>query len=394
MKILYVVSRAIQINSSSSIRNLATVNGLVELGHEVTIISSMYDKNHVSYDEKLVPEKAEKIYLSVGGIQKIASVGRKFKKLNFFRVKVNAFLHLFNVYDNLQGIVKAIDQIEITDDMYDIVISSSDPKSSHLFVYELFRQKKLDKTPWVQIWGDPFAADITNSSLIYRWRAKREEEKLLEQATYVAYVSKLTCEEQKRRYPNSAKKMIYNLPAYVKESGEDDRKIGNPMNVVYCGNFSSKARNIVPFYNAMRKSEYDVSICGNGDVKIENTKNIKYRERCSFEEVNRVEQAADVIVYLCNKSGTQIPGKIYQYVGTCKYILFILDGDVQEVKALFEGYERFVFCNNDEADILCKLSEIQEGKHINTRFILEDFSARNRAQSLLSKIGMCNENKK
>ena len=83
---------------------------------------------------------------------------------------------MFQVYDSLKGITRCIEETEIQDDSYDLVISSSDPKSSHLFVYELYQRKRLKKTPWVQIWGDPFAADITNTSLIYRWKAKREEE--------------------------------------------------------------------------------------------------------------------------------------------------------------------------------------------------------------------------
>ena len=76
MRILYVVSRAIQINSSSSIRNLASIRGLAELGHKVTVLSAMYDKNHSNYDEKLEPEGVEKIYLTVGSIQKAAAVSR------------------------------------------------------------------------------------------------------------------------------------------------------------------------------------------------------------------------------------------------------------------------------------------------------------------------------
>ena len=45
MKILYVVSRPLEINTSASIRNRATIEGLVELGHNVNIITTEPDEN-------------------------------------------------------------------------------------------------------------------------------------------------------------------------------------------------------------------------------------------------------------------------------------------------------------------------------------------------------------
>lgn len=388
MKILYVVSRAIQINSSSSIRNLATVEGFVKLGHEVSVLSSMYDKNHVGYDEKLIPIGARMEYVTVGGIQKIAAVGRKYKSLGRWRKLVSKAINSFQVYDNLQGMCKCVQNIDITDDMYDVIISSSDPKSSHLVVYEMYAQGILKKTPWVQIWGDPFAADVTKESLIYRLRARKEERKLLQKADKVIYVSKLTKESQQEAYRDYASKMLFCPPAYVKEKNDVREQLNQPMKVVYCGNYSSSARNLKPFYEAMIKSKYDVTICGNGDIEIRDNDHLKHKIRCTFEEVEKIEKDADVVVYLCNKGGNQIPGKIYQYLGTDKYILFILDGEEEKIKAVFEPYERFVFCRNNEKDILSKLSQIEKGNYKKTRFVVKDFSAENRAADLLRQVGL------
>lgn len=386
MRILYVVSRAIQINSSSSIRNLASIRGLTGLGHEVTVLSAMYDKNHSNYDEKLEPEGVEKIYLTVGGIQKAAAVCRKYRGLEGLRKTASRLRSVFQVYDSLKGIIRCIEETEIRDNNYDLVISSSDPKSSHLFVYELYQRKRLKKTPWVQIWGDPFAADITNNSLIYRWKAKQEEEKLLGKASKIVYVSKLTMEQQKKKYPAYGEKMLFSPPAYLKERRAVPENVKHPMKVVYCGNYSSSARNILPFYYAMQKSGYSVMICGNGDVEILDTENLKHRSRVTFEEAEQIEEEADVLVYLCNKKGSQIPGKIYQYMGTCKYILFILDGEEEKIRELFEPYGRFVFCRNQEEDILESLREIERGKFKETRFIVKEFSPENRAAWLLRQV--------
>ena len=48
MKILYVVSRPLEINTSASIRNRATILGLVENGHTVDLFTTEPDRNHLS----------------------------------------------------------------------------------------------------------------------------------------------------------------------------------------------------------------------------------------------------------------------------------------------------------------------------------------------------------
>ena len=57
MKILYVVSRPLEINSSSSISNRAIIGGLLELGHEVDLVTTQPDKNHINYDNSILDDK-------------------------------------------------------------------------------------------------------------------------------------------------------------------------------------------------------------------------------------------------------------------------------------------------------------------------------------------------
>ena len=149
MKILYVVSRAIQINSSSSIRNLSLIKGLTILGHDVTVLSSMYDKNHMGYDVNLEPQNVKQIFIKVGGIQKIASLSRKYKRYKILRQYGNKIVNFLSVYDNLKGIIKHMEQIDITDNMYDLIISSSDiPESSSIIFGYL---SKISDTPTVKL---------------------------------------------------------------------------------------------------------------------------------------------------------------------------------------------------------------------------------------------------
>ena len=74
----------------------------------------------------------------------------------------------------------------------------------------------------------------------------------------------------------------------------------------------------------------------------------------TLDKLKPLEDMTDVLVFLCNKAGGQIPGKIYQYSATNKIILFILDGTCEEkriLKSYFSKYKRYIFCENTEEDI-------------------------------------------
>ena len=71
-----------------------------------------------------------------------------------------------------------------------------------------------------------------------------------------------------------------------------------------------------------------------------------------------------MLVFLCNRRGGQIPGKIYQYSSTEKTILFILDGTEEEKAEIcryFGQYHRYVFCENTEEDVGRAIRQIENG---------------------------------
>lgn len=381
MKILYVVSRPLEINTSASIRNYATISGLVENGHQVTLISARPDKNHMAYDETLSVEGVQKKYFKVGGAQTVASVGRKLTFLNGLKPLVYKLLNRNQVYDNLKGLVNYVDRIDIEN--YDIVISSSDPKSSHLFVDELF--KKHEKyIPWIQIWGDPFAADISLQGKKKETVAK-EEERLLKLADKIVYVSDLTCQFQKKKYPENGFKMKYIPIPYLtpRISGKRFPEEYKKIKICYCGDYGSHIRNLKPLYEAVRELGLQLQVCGMGDLELESTDYISILPRQTAEQVRKFEDEADVLIHLSNKSGTQIPGKIYQYVSTDKTILFILDGDSRNLKSIFESYNRFIFVENEKEKLEYVLERITElRKHVINE-PLKSFSAKEISRKIL-----------
>lgn len=358
MHILYVVARPIEINTSASIRNQATIIGLLRNGHQVTVVSAKPDRNHPAYDGSMEVPCAELKYFDIGGIQSAAKLGRRLHVPDKVKSCVNGLLYRNDIYDNLKGIVHFAKEIDLG--LYDMAVSSSDPKASHLFVDSVFKEGGR-KIPWIQIWGDPFAEDITNGGGVKKKSAaEKEERRLLGMADKIVYVSKLTCDSQKGNYWEYAGKMHYLPTPYssVKISGKAMPHDCRDAVLSYCGDYGSRVRDIRPLYGAVRKLGMRLTICGISDLGLEETDKIKILPRQPMDAVRRIESDADVLVHLSNISGTQIPGKIYQYASTDRTVLFILDGEKEAIRGMFEPYGRFVFTDNEEDAIMRTLKNI------------------------------------
>mgnify|MGYP004527527113 FL=1 len=100
-----------------------------------------------------------------------------------------------------------------------------------------------------------------------------------------------------------------------------------------------------------------------------------------------IEDSTNVLVFLCNRKGGQIPGKIYQYSATGKTILFILDGTEGEqtvLKDYFGKFNRYVFCRNTVEDITCAIRQIESGDIGSVRNVpLDDFEPAKIVTSIL-----------
>src|SRR5690625_2121295 len=102
MRVLLVISRPLEINTSSSIRNRATIAGLLKLGYEVELLTTQFDEHHNNFDPNLKIEGLYTNYIELSGIHKVANFSRKFRMLNFFRKKTKRIMSKLDVYDNLK----------------------------------------------------------------------------------------------------------------------------------------------------------------------------------------------------------------------------------------------------------------------------------------------------
>ena len=194
---------------SSSLRMIAMMKGLYELGFEmelvtcapsVTAILDDFSECDFLKDVKFVSLSANIRYENLV----TSKSGWKQFVLPFAR----SIYHRLSLYDNSQAIANKASIGSLSRNEYDYVISVSDPKTSHVALKKLVNQG-LKANKIIQYWGDPLYNDIAQKAIYPNIVLKREERKFLRIADKVVYTSPLTLENQKRIYPDQAAKMIF-----------------------------------------------------------------------------------------------------------------------------------------------------------------------------------------
>ena len=378
MRILVINGDCVQVNSSANLCHLAYIRGLAEAGHELTLLSadaSVYQKDPamqipdsvrrfsyygMSLYERLSPKRRKKHPAESG--QPLHKQDQTDERESLAHRLKKWVLSLYGVHGIYAPFVRRASRFSSAEP-FDLVISLSTPVTSHLLAHTLLCSGRVKAAHWVQIWEDPWYSDaygFNNKQQIFQ-----EEKRLLGFAQRVCYVSPITLENQRRLFPESADKMFWQpLPSYYEgaESASQKRESGL---FGYFGAYQPAARLLAPFYEAACRTGISLNICGDPANLFSPTEKIHIYPRMQLQELRPFEEKTDVLVFLCNRKGGQIPGKIYQYAATDKTVLFILDGTEDEkriLKAYFEPYHRFVFCENTVQDIAEAIEKIRRGE--------------------------------
>ena len=392
MKVLVINGACIQTNSSANLCHLAYIRGLLEAGHKVTLLSAdgkdykvdpammipeqviQYTIYGVSLYEKLSMKKNESaVSVSAGSGTAATSVSHGVIHKAVESVK-SFVLSLYGVHGIYATFVRKAQKFR-SEENFDLIISISTPVTSHLLTHNLLKVGNIRGKHWIQIWEDPWYSDAYGFN--GKEKIRQEEKKLLSFAEKVCYVSPLTLESQKRLYPESAHKMFWQpLPFYYKDTAVEQPTFDH--NVYgYFGAYYPAARDLQPFYEAAKKTGVEVNICGDPANLFPSTAQIHIHPRLPLNELKPIEDRTNVLVFLCNRKGGQIPGKIYQYSATSKTILFIMDGTEEEqnvLKEYFGEFNRYVFCQNTTTDIARAIRRIESGDLGNVQNVpLDDF---------------------
>lgn len=364
-RILFITTTYILKNSSAAIRNNSLVRGLVELGHDVDVCTIEWPSDLTSpFFEK---ENNGNIYFDqLPNIVRIARIkqSRTLKKKNKWITKLRQTLKKVLFFpDECYEWKNKFEWPHL--EKYDCLISSSDHKTSHFVGLKVKRE--LPSLPWIQIWGDPWSTDV-NTPLFLRGVIAHQESKLLKKADKIVYVSGATMSEMQKKYPQLKNKM-FNIPRgfYFNLSNSSGRQ--DCIRIVYTG-VLSYGRNPYALLNALTKlkmppTKFVVEFYGNIPLDMQERLGkypfVKLYQSVDFEYMADVLASASILLYLSNKKGSsQIPGKLFDYMGSDKPILCLVS-DISEPTSLFlMQYERCLVLNNSEEIIMNNWNKIED----------------------------------
>ncbi len=401
MNILVINGDCIEKNSSANLCHLAYLRGLVAAGHHVSLLSAD-GKDYILDPSMKIPEEVTQYtYYGVSLYEKLSlrkqasasnvpaiPAGSAQKGPGLASKMISAakrmVFSLYGVHGVYATFVRKAKRFRLEESI-DCVISISTPVTSHLLAYKLIRRGNIKTKKWIQIWEDPWYSDaygFNGKKSVYR-----EEKRLLAMAQHICYVSPLTLANQKKLFPEAAEKMYWQpLPYYYKADGEQAHH--GPNRYGYFGDYAPAARDLEPFYQAAVAEGIIVNICGNPSNLFPAAAQVQIHPRLTLDKLKPIEDAANVLIFLCNRKGGQIPGKIYQYSATHKTILFIMDGTAEEKQVLrdfFGRFNRYVFCENDIPSIRAAIRRIEAGDFGDVKNVpLEDFDPTKTIEKILN----------
>lgn len=378
MNILIINGDCVQTNSSANLCHLAYIRGLLAAGHKVTLLSAdgkdykvdpameipeqviQYTVYGVSLYEKLSLKKRVTSSSIPTGLGATTTSSSDIIHKTIQKAK-STILSLYGVHGIYATFVRKAQKFKLGED-FDYIISISTPVTSHLLTHNLLKASHIKGKHWIQIWEDPWYSDAYGFNS--KEKIRREEQRLLSFADKVCYVSPLTLRNQQHLFPESAEKMFWQpLPYYYKDTAVEQLTFDHNI-YGYFGAYYPAARDLQPFYEAAKETGVEVNICGDPANLFPATEHIHIHPRLPLHELKPIEDRTNVLIFLCNRRGGQIPGKIYQYSATNKTILFIMDGTEEEqlvLKEYFGQFNRYVFCQNTQDDISRAIRRIESG---------------------------------
>ena len=355
-KILFITTAYVLKNSSAAIRNNSLVKGLVELGYEVDVytirwpqylFSSFFasEKNgNIHFDQlpNLIRiSQLKQFEKPLRSISCLAKIRKFFKQIIFFFFFCYEWKSLIEV-GNLR--------------QYKCLITSSDHKSSHFVGMKI---KRLVPTLlWIQVWGDPWSRDV-NTLLFMRKLVAYFEKKLLSKSDKIVYVSEVTKNEVIMKYPQFKDKIYYIPRGFYKEVDTSYVEVTS-IKIVYTG-VLSYGRNPFVLLDVVSKKlnghNWVVEFYGSIPIELKNRlldyPFVRVYESVDFESIPTVLASATVLLYLSNKKGSsQIPGKFFDYLGTTKPVLCLVDDEMEPTSLFLKRFQRCLVLENSETTIL------------------------------------------
>lgn len=374
MRILYITSLFCQYAGSGSIQNLGYINGLSSrIGRNNVDVMTVRWPDSIFDRRMLAMTEAANIYYDNVGIitryferggkdaiERVLGGSRLLRKTKKLLVETLYFPSVDKEW------IKTYSKLDFP--QYDYIVTSSDTKTSHFIGAEI--RKKHPGIKWIQIWGDPWCRDITIEP-VTRLRAKKHERKLLTSADIVFYVSVPTLNEMKAVFPECAHKMRYIPRGYATEVVREQRsKERSELVMLYTG-FLNATRDISQFclalkeFNCRSEVQIKLKLCGFLDAYsqevIKGNPDIKFCGQKDYAEIIEEYRQCDALLYIGNPGGAnQIPGKLFDYLGTDNSVLALVNNEQDETTEFLKSLGRVVLVVNHNTEIVAALEKVKD----------------------------------
>ena len=294
MKVLIVKMCELTDMSSTMLRTLAIVRGLLLSNADVEML--VLSNNELQKKYEFLNDVCINVLES--GNTKSNDLDKKSFKIKAFSQKVaRKIYHRVFPFDKTYFKVNKIELSNIRYKYYDVIISDSDPKTSHVACKTLI-SKGLKCGKWVEYWGDPLAADITVKTIYPKTFLKHIEQRLFDKADKIVYTSPFTLEDQKKAFTSFSDKMFYVPTGYLEHKIFELPKEGKAI-VTYTGAYYSTVRNIIPLYEACKElDQVKCIITGDTDLKLPKASNIEIQSRGPADYELKI---SSLIVCIMNK---------------------------------------------------------------------------------------------
>lgn len=392
MKVLFITS-SFDKKGSASIRNTGLIKGLANVGCEIDVLTQywpehMIDKSLVEYWPESVRIKRDhlKVIDTYFGKANGGSVQHKNQKgaiAKTIRVIKEVLKQTYFFPDIDKEWIKNYSK-EYDYSAYDLIISSSDTKTSHFIACELSDKFHI---PWYSYWGDPWEDDMGTKGLKKKI-AKIYEKKFIDRSDCVFYTSVPTLKAMQNKYPN-ADNMFFLQRAYLEEI-RSEKKNSDVVTISYCGsiyygrNINHFLEEVNEFSTKTKDRKIVVEIYGyypEQMVSEFSSEYVHFHKPVSYSKVNEITRKSDALLMVMNDSKShQIPGKLFDYFGTDKAIVVLAADERNSVEEYIESTGRCIILHNNSIDIGKLIEKITRKNY----YPLKEFSPNIVAKDLLS----------
>lgn len=387
--ILFIAYQFPPFGGSHSTRTLAIANELAKQ-HNVYVITVKIDKNLEIYDNQLeskIDENISVINADLGILHRNYYKSRKPKGDNFkknekkhFSIKnLKKYKEIFLIPDPvIDWFPSAISKIDKEIDMInpDVILSSATPYTCHLIGYKISR--KYNK-PLILDYGDPWVYEQSRKRGRIRFKIEKFiESKILKYASSIYVTTETTKKLYEEKYNQDPEKIKVISMGYYKEDFKKIVKFENnkdKINIIYGGTLNPIHRNPEPFFKAIAsldeniRSKFNIEIYCNDlryetklkTLKIDNI--VKFKGFISHKSFMDKLSKSDILLLFGNSNSLQVPGKVFNYIGSLSKIYLI--NNVENYKAdptfnIINNSGENIFSINEESEIKKELEVIFE----------------------------------